>query len=38
MPACGSTPEEMAKAIASGRLTNPTVSPAIKSARNFRAL
>jgi hypothetical protein len=33
-PASGWTPDEMAKAIASGRATRPTVSPAIRSVKN----
>ena len=32
-PACGGTPDEMANAIASGRATRPTVTPATRSAR-----
>src|SRR5215210_1399045 len=31
MPACGVTPEAIPNAIASGRATNPTVTPAIRS-------
>src|SRR5215216_1942605 len=31
IPACGVTPEAIPNAIASGRATNPTVTPAIKS-------
>jgi hypothetical protein len=34
MPACGDMPEEMAKAIASGSATSPTVTPAIRSETN----
>ena len=30
-PACGGTPDEMAKAIANGSATRPTVSPATRS-------
>ncbi len=33
MPACGGTPEAIAKAIASGSATTPTVMPAMTSAR-----
>ena len=32
IPACGGTPDAMAKAIASGTATTPTVAPAIRSA------
>src|SRR5713226_3356083 len=34
-PACGETPDAMAKAIASGSATSPTVTPAIKSETNL---
>src|SRR5712691_66062 len=34
-PACGERPEAMAKAIAKGRATRPTVTPASKSERNL---
>jgi hypothetical protein len=33
-PAWGDAPEEIAKAIARGRATRPTVTPAMTSARN----
>ena len=33
-PDCGATPDEMANAIASGRATRPTVTPARRSATN----
>ena len=33
IPACGGTPEAMAKAMASGSATTPTVRPASTSAR-----
>ena len=35
-PACGGMPEEIAKAIASGRATRPTVTPATVSAPSVR--
>ena len=35
IPACGDTPEAMAKAIASGSATRPTVTPATRSERNL---
>src|SRR6188768_2032855 len=38
MPACGEAPEEIAKAIASGSATSPTVMPATQSRRNFLQL
>ena len=34
-PACGETPEAIAKAIASGSATRPTVTPAIRSDKEF---
>ena len=37
-PACGDTPEEIAKAIASGSATRPTVRPATRSLMNLRKL
>ncbi len=36
-PDCGGTPEAIAKAIARGSATSPTVTPAIRSLRNVRA-
>jgi hypothetical protein len=36
MPASGFTPEEMAKAMANGNATSPTVTPAMRSAMNVR--
>src|SRR2546428_6591314 len=35
MPACGVSPEAMAKAIASGSATRPTVMPAMTSCKNL---
>lgn len=37
-PDCGGTPEEIAKAIANGSATSPTVTPATRSLPNFRQL
>ena len=34
-PACGETPEEIANAIASGKATRPTVTPAARSDDKF---
>jgi hypothetical protein len=38
MPACGGMPDEIAKAIASGSATRPTVMPAIRSAAKTRGV
>jgi len=38
IPACGDRPEAMENAMASGKATRPTVTPAIKSDANFLAL
>jgi hypothetical protein len=38
MPACGVIPDAIAKAMARGRATNATVTPATRSAENVRAL
>src|SRR6476661_8053027 len=38
MPACGVSPEAMAKAMASGRATRPTVIPAMTSFKNLLTL